>query len=81
MNATNHESVDVEMILNDLYSSEISASISWVRDGGFYVALGAPALAEEWSLPTIRDAVLWLRDQACQHFPESDFARKYGGFV
>jgi hypothetical protein len=71
---------DVEAILNDLHASEINASISWVWDGGFHVTLGAPQI-EECALPTVRDAVLWLRDKACEHFPDSDFARKYGGFV
>jgi hypothetical protein len=41
--------------------------------------LGALALAEEWSIPTVSDVVLWLRDQACQHFPDSEFAQRYGG--
>jgi hypothetical protein len=71
----------VKTILDDLYISEISASISWVWDGGFHVTIGAPNQAEEWSLPTIRDAVLWLRDAACAYYPDSQFARKYGGFV
>jgi hypothetical protein len=52
---------DVEAILSDLYASEINASISWIWDGNFYVVLGNPKLAEGWALPTIRDAVLWLR--------------------
>jgi hypothetical protein len=43
--------------------------------------LGNPKIADASSLPTIRDAVLWLRDAACKHLPESDFGRKYGGFV
>jgi hypothetical protein len=80
MSTPDRNGTDIEAILNDLYASEISASISWITDGGFHVTLGAPQI-EEYALPTIRDAVLWLRDKACQHFPESDFARKYGGFV
>jgi hypothetical protein len=43
--------------------------------------LGNPKIADASSLPTIRDAVLWLRDAACKHLPDSDFTRKYGGFV
>jgi hypothetical protein len=43
--------------------------------------LGNPTIDEASSLPTIRDAVLWLRDAACKHLPNSDFAQKYGGFV
>jgi hypothetical protein len=81
MSAPDRKSLDVEAILNDLYASEISASISWVWDGGFYVTLGAPQRAEGWALPTIRDAVICLRDQACVHYPDSEFARKYCGFV
>jgi hypothetical protein len=43
--------------------------------------LGNPKIAEASSLPTIRDAVLWLWEAACEHLSESDFAQKYGGFV
>jgi len=81
MTAPDRKGPDVEAILNDLYASEVNASISWVWDGGFYAVLGNPKLAEQFALPTIRDAVLWLRDAACKHLPDSDFARKYGGFV
>ena len=30
---------------------------------------------------TFAEAVFWLRDQACTLYPDSKFARKYGGFV
>jgi hypothetical protein len=30
---------------------------------------------------SIGEAVEWLRDQACAHYPDSEFARKYGGFL
>ena len=78
---TDPDGIDIEAILTCLYASKISASMTWVWDGGFYVTLGAPKLARGWSFPTVRDAVLWLRDQACQHFPDSNLAKKYGGFV
>jgi hypothetical protein len=81
MTTPDREDLDIEAILNDLYASEINASISWVWDGGFYAVLGNPKIAEASSLPTIRDAVLWLRDAACRHLPDSDFAQKYCGFV
>jgi hypothetical protein len=80
MSSPDTQTLDIETILNDLYDSEINASISWIWDGGFHVTLGAPQI-EACALPTIRDAVQWLRDRACEHFPDSDFARKYGGFV
>jgi hypothetical protein len=81
MSSPDTQTLDIETILNDLYDSEINASISWIWDGGFHATLGNPKLAEQWALPTIRDAVLWLRDAACKHLPDSDFARKYRGFV
>jgi hypothetical protein len=82
MSTPDRNSPDLEAILNDLYASEINASISWIWDGGFHAVLGNPKVAErKMALPTIRDAVLWLRDAACKYLPDSDFARKYGGFV
>jgi len=27
------------------------------------------------------EAVLWLRENACSHYPDGEFARKDGGFV
>jgi hypothetical protein len=80
MSTPGHD-LDIKAILNDLYTSEISASISWIWDGGFYVTLGNPNRAEGWALPDIGEAVAWLRDQALIHYPESDFARKYAGFA
>jgi hypothetical protein len=80
MSAPDRNGPDIEAILNDLYASEINACISWIWEGPLHATLGAPPI-EEGALPTIGDAVLWLRDKACEHFPDSDFARKYGGFV
>jgi hypothetical protein len=34
-----------------------------------------PEVAEARSITTIRDAVLWLRDAACQHLPDAEFAK------
>ncbi len=81
MSTPDHDCLDAETILNDLCASEINASISWMWEGGFHVILGAPPQAEGWALPTIGAAVVWLRDQACVHYPDSEFARKYCGFV
>jgi hypothetical protein len=81
MTTPDRQGLDIEAILDDLYASEINASISWVWDGGFHAVLGNPKIDEASSLPTIRDAVLWLRDAACKHLPDSDFAQKHGGFV
>jgi hypothetical protein len=81
MTIPDRQDFDIEAILDDLYASEINASISWVWDGGLHAVLGNPKIADASSLPSIRDAVLWLRDAACEHLPDSDFAQKYGGFV
>jgi hypothetical protein len=69
--------LDIEAILDDLYASEINASISWIWDGGFYAVLGNPKQADGWAFPSIGKAVEWLREQAIVHYPGSEFARKY----
>jgi hypothetical protein len=74
---------DLEEILADLYASEINASISWLWDGGIDVKLGDPLngyVAEE-RVGTFAAAAEWLRGQACTYYPDSEFARKYVGFV
>ena len=75
--------LNVETILDDLCASEINASISWVWDGGIVVELGDPlnGYEAEVKVSTAAEAALWLRDEACAHYPDSEFARKYGSFV
>ena len=34
-----------------------------------------------WAFSTIGAAAISLRDEACAYYPDSDFGRKYGGFV
>jgi hypothetical protein len=77
----NRNRLDSEAILNNLYTSNISASISWIWDTGFQFALGDPLQAEGWGFPSISAAAICLRDEACAYYPDSDFARKYGWFV
>jgi hypothetical protein len=74
---------DLEEILGALYESEINASISWLWDGGIDVELGDPlnGYDAEGKVSTLAEAAAWLRDQACRHYPDSGFARKYCGFV
>jgi hypothetical protein len=75
--------LNVETILDDLCASEINASISWLWEGGIVVELGDPlnGYDAEGQVSTVAEAALWLRDQACAHYPDSEFARKYGAFV
>jgi hypothetical protein len=77
----NRIDVDAEAILNDLSASQIDGSIEWIWDGGFLASLGGRKKAERWSLETVADAVEWLKETACRLYPESEFARKYAGFV
>jgi hypothetical protein len=69
----------IEAILNDLYASQINASISWLWDGGIDVKLGDAlnGYRAEGKVGTFGAAAEWLRDQACAIYPDSDFARKY----
>jgi len=71
---------NIGAILDDLYASEINASISWLWDGGIDVKLGDPlsGYEAEGKASTFAEAAAWLRDQACTHYPDSEFARKYG---
>jgi hypothetical protein len=73
----------LEPILSDLYASEINASISWLWDGGIDVQLGDElnGYKAEGKVSTFAEATAWLRDEACKHYPDSGFARKYYGFV
>jgi hypothetical protein len=85
--------INVEAILDDLYASEINVEISWLWDGGIdvkvgrrrgiNVKLGDPlnGYDAKGKVKTMAEAAAWLRDQACQHYPDSEFAWKYCGFV
>lgn len=66
-------------IMQDLYHSEINASISWLWDGGFDVKLGDEmnGFVAEGSVRYWGQVEPWLRDKAIEHFPESLFARMY----
>ena len=79
---------DIEAIFNDLYASEINASISWIWDGGIDVKLGDAlnGFKAEGKVGTFAEAAVWLREEACALYPDNEFAdnefaRKYGGFV
>jgi hypothetical protein len=70
----------LEAILNDLYASQINGSIAWTGNGGIDVKLGLPLY--EYCVERVRtvaETAAWLRDQAITYYPDSEFARKYGG--
>jgi hypothetical protein len=77
------KSMNLEEVLQALYDSEINAAISWLCDGGIDVGLGDElnGYDADGQVSTVAEAAAWFREQACKHYPDSGFARKYGGFV
>jgi len=69
----------IEQILRDLYASEINASLSWFWDGGFDVALGDEmnGYGAQDTVSTLDEAAEWLRSNAVQLYPDSEFAKKH----
>ena len=69
----------LENILDDLYASDISASISWFWAGGIDVALGdeSDGIDAEAQVATLADAAEWLRANAVHLYPNSQFAKKH----
>lgn len=64
-------------ILQELYDSEINATIEWFWDGGFDLNLGdgmngfvAKGCALSWA-----EAEDWLEHEAIKHYPDSVFAK------
>jgi hypothetical protein len=67
-------------VLQDLYKSDINVSISWVSINSITVKLGdrVRGVVVEGNLNAgIEVAVGWLRDKACELYPDSLFADKY----
>jgi hypothetical protein len=72
---------DLSEILDDLYASEINATITWIWDSGMQVALGLAfdqgGYAAEATVRTGAQAAEWLRSEAVRLYPDSDFAEKH----
>jgi hypothetical protein len=69
------------VILNDLHASKISVSIVWVLGGEIAVELGDlenGVVAKRIFPAGIVEVTEWLRDQACERYPNSAFTQKYG---
>lgn len=71
--------MSADIILQDLYDSEINFSIVVFWDAGFQVALGddfngyeAKGTAENFA-----SAIEWLRVRAIEKYPDSVFAKTY----
>ncbi len=65
------------MILDDLYTSEISFRIETDWNAGYKVALGdeLSGYVAEATVGTFGQACEWLRSAAISHYPHSDLAR------
>ena len=75
------EKLSLGEILSDLYASEIDGSIAWTANGGIDVRLGVLLYEYCEKVRTVAEATAWLRDQGVAYYADSEFARKYGGFV
>ena len=75
--------IDVVGILEALHVSGLTAEITWNGPGAISLALGhsttgsVASTSPNYEIFTVAEAALWLRNQACRHFPDSRFALKY----
>jgi hypothetical protein len=73
-------------VLCALYASEINVSIciSSFWDAGWEVKLGDTLqgfkVERTFANAELDKAAQWLAEQACVHYPESDFTRRFAGF-
>src|SRR3954464_7130355 len=68
-------------VIQDLHDSDINLSISWISTDHINVQLGDQehgVLATEELGADVSAAVAWLRTKACELFPSSRFADRYG---
>lgn len=71
------EETDLD-ILQDLYDSEINASIWWNWDGGVEVRIGDGIYWQAGNTErSIADAVDWLKLKTFELYPNSTFTKKY----
>ena len=72
--------MDCAAILQALYQSEINFELSTFYDAGFDWKLGdyMNGYKAEGNARDVEGAVTALRDAAVHHYPDSDFARRYG---
>lgn len=75
--------LDVQGILETLHSSGLAFVLACDGRGSIAVKLGAPIGSEPSSTDaadaplTVAEAAVWLRDNACAQYPNSDFSRRY----
>ena len=74
------DNINVIEIFDDLYAEELNHDISVFWDAGYRVRLGDELnkILSDDTVSTYLQAVECLRDAAIEHYPDSDFAKKYG---
>ncbi|WGD55086.1 hypothetical protein QA641_15015 [Bradyrhizobium sp. CB1650] len=72
--------MDPARILQGLYDTEVNSIVAF-WDAGFEVKLGDDlnGFVAEAHVKSVAEAAEWLRAQAVEHYPESVFAKAYGG--
>jgi len=81
------EKRDLEKTLQDLYDSEINLSITMLWDGGVDFAFLSSmefydAKREDWhNVPSFAELADAIHNAALKTYPESDYAKKYGGKI
>jgi hypothetical protein len=75
------EHPDLGKIMAALHDSEINGEVSWFFDRVWKVRLGDPqnGYDAEAVVDSIEEAAEWLRATAIRLFPDSEFAKLYGG--
>lgn len=68
--------MSLEGVLQRLYDTELSCSISWLWDGGIEVKLGDElnGFNDKICLNSTSEIAAWLDDAARRHFPDSEYA-------
>lgn len=75
--------IDVQGILEALHQSGLAFELICDGGGPIIVKLADPTGSDLWRPNaadpplTVATAVSWLRDKACEHYPDTRFARKY----
>jgi hypothetical protein len=83
MRISNSVGLDVEALLDHLYTGGINASISWLCDGRIEVKLGdaRSGYDAETKVDSFAEAAEWLRDKALIHYPHSKFAHSHAALL
>ena len=74
------EAIDLAVVLQKIYDSEINLSIDWLWDGGITIRLGDEIggyLAEE-TVESVSGVIPWLQEAIAHFYPTSTYAKSLG---